>query len=528
LGGAGAVTDDLVYIYDPHENAWNAGQSLPGEKMKLGAAVLGGRIYTFLGKNGVVPSYTVDMYDPPAVGSWASRTPLSSGRGRGCAATVNGRIYLISGDTATMTATTEYRPDTDAYTAMAAMPTPRLAACCAAVGGKIYVFGGTADNYTTFLTTVEEFDPSTGWTSGLAAMPTARADLACAVLQDKIYVVGGQNVASNTLGTLEVYDPAQNAWTTGLQPMTTTRRRLTAAALNGKLFVLGGNESIGTPSTKLEIYDPVADAWSAGPDIPVRRQDPGACALNGQIYVFGGRNYDGILSSVDAFHPHSNTWQAQKDLITGRYALACSVADGRVYALGGGQLAATNTENEEYDDPREDYFTAVHGMLMPRSGAAMASIDDTLYLMGGHTGGANASVEVWTKQYTEDIPSDENTGFTLQSDWTTGTDLSAASKYAGAVEYSSMIYVVGGLDLSGNPMSNFLSFDPMVGSWWTESPMPTARGAAGAVRVGDRLYVFGGDTGGLTITDVTQVYDFLSSSWLTGFANMTLRRRNFG
>jgi hypothetical protein len=62
--------------------------------------------------------------------------------------------------------------------------------------------------------------------------------------------------------------------------------------VGGKLYVIGGwGETIDVPKGRVvEIFDTATGAWSAGPVLPQSRDTFGAAALDGRIYVIGGRN----------------------------------------------------------------------------------------------------------------------------------------------------------------------------------------------------------------------------------------------
>ena len=57
-----------------------------------------------------------------------------------------------------------------------------------------------------------------------------------------------------------VYDPQANAWAQ-LASMGNARRRHASAAVGGKLYVFGGRDAGGRLSTA-EVYDPASDSWA--------------------------------------------------------------------------------------------------------------------------------------------------------------------------------------------------------------------------------------------------------------------------
>ena len=85
----------------------------------------------------------------------------------------------------------------------------------------------------------------------------------------------------NVLSTNDVYDPATDKWESR-RPMAVPRNHAFAAAVNGKIYVIGGRTGHGfiQPATNTDVvveeYDPANDMWSApqgaDADTPKRRR----------------------------------------------------------------------------------------------------------------------------------------------------------------------------------------------------------------------------------------------------------------
>ena len=72
---------------------------------------------------------------------------------------------------------------------------------------------------------------------------------------------------SRVLSVNEVYDPATNKWETR-KPMSVPRNHAFSAAVNGKIYVIGGRTGQGfiltaTNTDVVEEYDPLSDSWNA-------------------------------------------------------------------------------------------------------------------------------------------------------------------------------------------------------------------------------------------------------------------------
>ena len=74
-----------------------------------------------------------------------------------------------------------------------------------------------------------------------------------------------------------MYDPQDNAWTQ-LASMSVARRLHASAAVGGKLYVFGGRDASGPLSTA-EVYDPASDSWAQVSSLPFPRIGLVAAAL---------------------------------------------------------------------------------------------------------------------------------------------------------------------------------------------------------------------------------------------------------
>lgn len=94
--------------------------------------------------------------------------------------------------------------------------------------------------------------------------------------------------------------------------MSVARRKMGLAVLDGHLYAIGG---ITGPSKRLEYlrtverFNPLDNAWSAVTNMAQNRADPGVGILNGRIYVIGGQNEAGFLSSVECYDPKTFKWK---------------------------------------------------------------------------------------------------------------------------------------------------------------------------------------------------------------------------
>ncbi|MGI0016775.1 MAG: Kelch repeat-containing protein, partial [Nitrososphaera sp.] len=201
-----------------------------------------------------------------------------------------------------------YDPNTDTWSTLSPMPTPRAGLGVVAVGDKIFAIGGrdgTVPNSGTPLSTVEAYDIATDTWSSLTPMPTARGDVsATAAHGNKIYVAGGWSPAScgpfpDVCSTLEVYDVASDSWST-LPSMPTARSNAAAVVVGNNLFVIGG--AIALIYTDFnEVFDIDKGTWSTATDKPFPCSETEAVAHGNKIYIAGCGIFGAAAGVHEAF-----------------------------------------------------------------------------------------------------------------------------------------------------------------------------------------------------------------------------------
>ena len=121
-------------------------------------------------------------------------------------------------------------------------------------------------------------------------------------------------------------------------------------------------------------------------------------ALDGQLYVFGGRTrlsdgteIDGTLASVERYDPGTDGWAMRAPMPTGRRTFATTTLHGRVQILGGEKTPNGQTYDaaEEYD-PDTDSWRALTPMPDGRHGMAFGVIYGRIHTAGGGTTGGGS------------------------------------------------------------------------------------------------------------------------------------------
>ncbi len=312
---------------------------------------------------------------PPAAraqGKWEKLAAFPEPAEEILGAAAGGKMYVFAGLAPVwrpMGLVYEYDPATDHWTKKKPMALPSHHVALTEYHGKIYAFGGfvypqSGPPAWAPVNNAFEYDPATDAWKALAPMPTKRGSPVAAVVGDKIYVIGGaatmpgssetaisQTTPQMCLGTVEEYDPQKNTWRER-SPMPTPRNHTTAGVVNGKIYVLGGRVGaafIGLASdiSVVEEYDPAADKWGAPRSrMPTARSAVGSGVYNGRIYVAGGEYQDPHLMAtfraVEAYEPATNSWTIMPSMPVSRHGLAAGVI-GNKFILVGGDVQSSGT-----------------------------------------------------------------------------------------------------------------------------------------------------------------------------------------
>ena len=296
-----AANPVTVALNAPDLGQWGARGELLEANSEMAIGELLGKVYVMGGYPASrATQSTVQVYDP-ASDRWELTTPMPLGLNHNMAPTVNGKLYMIGGQTTDggsgnfSDRVFEYNADTREWRERTRMPTARGAGVAVVLDGKIYVAGGRPPRGADFAV----YDPAADTWRTLPDLPTPRNHLAGAAMGGKVYIVGGRFEAgfqSPQSDAVEIYDPVTNAWSRGA-PMPKPRGGINGLEAYGCLHVFGGEGNFGAPNglhPEHDVYNPVTNSWtSLGPmPIPVHGVT-GAVFLSGLIYLPGGGTSEG-------------------------------------------------------------------------------------------------------------------------------------------------------------------------------------------------------------------------------------------
>jgi N-acetylneuraminic acid mutarotase len=330
----------------------------------------------------------------------------------------NGKMYVIGGwnDGKAGGVNYEYDPATDKWTKKQPMPRPAHHAALASAGGKIYVMGGFVPPADTALPlgaawqpidNAWQYDPAADAWKSLAPLPTKRGSAVAVEVGGKIYTIGGATtmegpVLDDSRGRLgeikddqffsafgparvlsvnEVYDPATNKWQSR-SPMSVPRNHAFAGAVNGKIYVIGGRTGhafilTATNTDVVEEYDPLSDTWNAPKERMPTARSGGVSGTDGRrIYVAGGevttQQLVGAFRAIEAYDPLTNSWSKLPSMPMPRHGAAGAVIGNRLHLVSGMIQSAGALV---FLDPQLATHTVAHDILELPSNPNPATAD---------------------------------------------------------------------------------------------------------------------------------------------------------
>ncbi|HEX8273720.1 MAG TPA: kelch repeat-containing protein [Longimicrobiaceae bacterium] len=281
----------------------------------------------------------------PVDGEWGTRANLLENNSEFALAEANGKLYVLggyppqTGPNRTKTTVQVYDIASDRWQLGPPLPQPNNHGMAASVDGKIYLLGGqTTDdqNGATAVNTVYELDPARGTWVEKAPMPTARSGGVAVAHGGRIYVAGGRVPRGNDFA---VYDPAANAWEV-LPDLPSQRNHITGAAINGRIHIVGGRLGNGLSPLKSdahEVFDPQTKSWTTAAPLPSARSGMNGVMARGCFHVWGGESPTGMTPLHDYYDPRTNTWSSLRNMPIPVHGVVGSAFVGDlIWVTGGG------------------------------------------------------------------------------------------------------------------------------------------------------------------------------------------------
>jgi len=265
-----------------------------------------------------------------------------------------------------------------------------------------------------------------------------------------------------------------------------------AVTIGNTIYVTGGRTN-GSPSQatrqNLWAYDILDNQWTTTlPAMSAPREDHASVAIGDTLWVFGGRNHDEMVASVDFWVVGSSQWQHAGQMPMPREGLGAVTVNGMIYLIGGksshAMWAPPVTRVDQFN-PQTGEWSVTDTLNQARVGFAWAAHGDTIMCAGGRFVDPLASVER-----------------RLDSEaWQDAVPLSGPRSDGAAVFFHGDFVLLGGIGPEGQADQNQIYSD---NGWQSFEQNLLPRYEDAAVVAGDAIYVIGGRNGNQPLRSIEQ------------------------
>lgn len=271
-------------------------------------------------------------------------------------------------------------------------------------------------------------------------------------------------------------------------PMEKSRKNASVVTAGEKLYVLGGENETGSLSS-FAAFDTEKKTWESLPDYPGNVS--GICkaamiADSKDIYVIGGQTSTKTdakaLKNVYVYHTESKQWQKKADMKEGRTNLSTAVCDKKVYAFS---KAGATDRVDVYDMNTDTWETTV----MPGTSTILgaAAVDNRVFVLK----------EKESSLFFEEYLPEENT-------WEepgTVCPYTVSDRFAAPVVIRGKIYLV-----KESETKDVYVYDAYLDEWSEVSAMNLKKQESVLAACGNELYSIGGEMTGFGVLDVVEQY----------------------
>uniref|UniRef100_A0A8D0GJY0 Kelch-like protein 14 n=1 Tax=Sphenodon punctatus TaxID=8508 RepID=A0A8D0GJY0_SPHPU len=225
----------------------------------------------------------------------------------------------------------------------------------------------------------------------LTIMPYNSAHHCVVEVENFLFVLGGEDQwnpnGKHSTNFVSPYDPRFNSWIQ-LPPMQERRASFYACRLDKNLYVIGGRNETGYLSS-VECYNLETNEWRYVSSLPQPLAAHAGAVHNGKIYISGGVHNGEYIPWLYCYDPVMDVWARKQDMNTKRAIHALAVMNDRLYAIGGNHLKGFSHLDVmlvECYDPKGDQWNILQTPILEgRSGPGCAVLDDSIYLVGGYS-----------------------------------------------------------------------------------------------------------------------------------------------
>jgi N-acetylneuraminic acid mutarotase len=243
--------------------------------------------------------------------------------------------------------------------------------------------------------------------------------------------------------------------------------------------------------------------------------------IDSALYVIGGckAQWTGIqtdiwspVKTVEAYDTVLKTWVTKDSMLTARRNFVTCVFNKKIYAIGGfgGFKGKEYVTTMEQFDPIANKWTVfdtmrIGGTPFTRKASASCIVGTKLYLFGGMTGDDSVCQSIYVYDFSSFSPQ-----------WSATNPMITPRHDFQAILLSGKVYLIGGIDASGNQLQSTEIFNPISQTCAPGPFMPVALSNFAAAVIDKNLYIIGGmNSESSGPFEAMYMYSLTSNSWLT-------------
>ena len=294
----GALAALALLAAGPASAQWATLAPLPAPRYAAAVAAFEGKIYVIGGRNASGQILDDALRYDPVANQWSPAGRMDNERTNGAALVFNGQLVVTGGrredtDNRLNDDVERYDPGSNTWIEIGECYYEREGHAAFAVGTTAYAIGGAGED-TPFRSDAEYSESGAvwqlypTWTLGIA-----RASFGAAPVGGGLLVIGGHS-QFGPIANVDLYVPGLAGQPK--QPLTVPRGGLGAAVIETmggpRVYAVGGRSASSTNPVlaRVDVYDPGANVWTEGPALPAARDAAAVVALDGRLYVIGGRD----------------------------------------------------------------------------------------------------------------------------------------------------------------------------------------------------------------------------------------------
>jgi N-acetylneuraminic acid mutarotase len=296
-----------------------------------------------------------------------------------------------------------------------------------------------------------------------------------------VHLVDGTSRSSNSLtGEFRISEFPYVDKATMPEP----RLDFSVAALDGQIYLIGGRDALAPIIPRPQVanvdrYDPITDTWTTVAPLPLAVAEPMVAAVDGKLYAMGGEP-DNLMAGdfVHEYDPATNTWTTRNIMPVGCWSAAVAVQDDRIFIAGGSGAGMTFDALVIYR-PADNSWAGGAPMTDARTGTGGTAIGGRVLVYGGygflHTsdGGYLRSMESYDP---------------VMDMWSAIADGEPRADF-GIAAVDDILYTFGGNNVARS-LDWVRAYDPAIDEWRGKVSLPVASGYVKAVSVGEKIYLF--------------------------------------